>query len=107
MEDILKRLLNAELKAQEIVNQVKKERDLLINEARNEVLRAEERFNARIPEIYTSFSDKAQERADQVIHELRRRRDERCHKLESEADKRQDKAVKAVLEKLLNVNESQ
>ena len=104
MKDILKRLLEAELTAQKRVNQAKKQRDSIIKEAQDEVSRAEERFNARIPEIYSSFENKAQERAAQTINEIQRRCDERCLELESEAKKHHSTAVNAVLNKLLDMD---
>ena len=77
MENVLQRLLNAELKARVIVENAKKERDRLVNEAREEVKRAEQRFELRVPEIHTSFTDKAEERARTQINELDRRYHER------------------------------
>lgn len=102
MKDILKRLLDAELKAQSFVNEAKQQRDIITREAQQEVERAEERFNARIPEIYLSFENKAQERATQSINELQRRCDERCSELQQEAEMRHDTAVQSVLHKILN-----
>jgi len=104
MKDILKRLLDAELKAQEFVNQAKQQRDLIIKEAQEEVQRAEERFNARIPEIYSSFENKAQERAAQTINELQRRCDERCLELAKEAEQHHQIALEAVLNKLFKIS---
>lgn len=102
MKDILKRLLEAELAAQKRVNEAKEQRDIIIKEAQDEVKRAEERFNARIPEIYSSFENKARERAEQTINQLQRRCDERCLELETEARKHHSAAVDSVLNLLLN-----
>lgn len=104
MKDILKRLLDAEIKAQNLVNEAKQQRDTIISEAQEEVQRAEERFNARIPEIYSSFENKAQERAGQAINELKRRCDERCRELESEAEQNRNLALEAVLKQLFKTN---
>lgn len=104
MKDILKRLLDAELKAQSLVNEAKQQRDIITKEAQQEVQRAEERFNARIPELYSSFENKAQERAMQTISELQRRCDERCSALTSEAEEHHDNAVSSVLNKILKVD---
>ncbi|MCW8932665.1 MAG: ATPase [Gammaproteobacteria bacterium] len=104
MKDILKRLLDAELKAQSFVREAKQQRDIITKEAQQEVERAEERFNARIPEIYSSFENKARERAMQTINELQRRCDERCNELNNEAEIRHNLAVKSVLNKLLNID---
>ncbi len=67
MEDILKQLLDAELKSQLIVENAGQERDRQVAEAREEVKRAEQRFNLRIPGIHASYIDKAEERAQTQI----------------------------------------
>lgn len=102
MENVLKRLLDAELQAQNIVEQAKKERDKLVHEARDEVKRAEQRFQARIPEIHASFVDKAEEKAQTHIHELQRRYQERLKILQSIAKERQQDAVDDVLKIILD-----
>lgn len=102
MDNILKRLLKAELIAQDIVKNAQKERDRLVDEARNEVNRAEQRFQARIPEIQSSFTDKAEERAQTHINELQRRYIERRDLLIKTADQHQQQAVKLVLNLILD-----
>ena len=102
MENVLQRLLDAELKAQEIVENAKKERDLLVNEAREEVKRAEQRFELRIPEIYSSFTDKAEQRAYSQINELERRYQERRQLLLEISAQHQQQAAEAVLDLLLH-----
>jgi vacuolar-type H+-ATPase subunit H len=104
MINVLQRLLDAELKAQAIVENAKKERDRLINEARDEVKRAEQRFEARIPELHASFTDKAKERAQTQINELERRYHERRDRLIEISEKYQQKAVDDVLNLILNVD---
>ena len=104
MINVLQRLLDAELKAQAIVENAKKERDRLINEARDEVKRAEQRFEARIPELHASFTDKAKERAQTQINELERRYQERRDRLIEISEKYQQKAVDDVLSLILNVD---
>ena len=77
MEDILKRLLDAELRAQGQVDQANTERERMIRQALADARAAEERFDARIPELQASFMEKAEERAHQTIGELQRRYEER------------------------------
>ena len=93
MDDTLKRLLDAEMKAQACVDKAMHEHDRIVNEAQEEVLHAEQRFNARIPEIQASFKDKANERAEQTIAELKRRYDERRVQLETLAEERHKDAM--------------
>jgi len=106
MKNVLKQLLDAELKAQDIVNNAKKERDKLIGEAREEVKRAEQRFQMRIPDIHSSFTDKAQERAQTHINELERRYHERQGLLIKTAEQHQNKAVELVVGLLLDAGDN-
>ncbi len=102
MKNVLQRLLNAELKAQEIVDSAKKERDRLVYEARDEVKRAEQRFDVRVPEIHSSFTDKAKERAQTQINELERRYQERQERLLEISEQYQQQAINDVLDLILN-----
>ncbi|MCU7837101.1 MAG: ATPase [gamma proteobacterium symbiont of Taylorina sp.] len=106
MENVLQRLLDAELKAQAIVENAKNERDQLVSEAREEVKRAEQRFELRIPEIYSAFTDKAEERAKTQINELERRYQERRQLLTELSKQHQKQAVADVLDLLLNVEKN-
>jgi V/A-type H+/Na+-transporting ATPase subunit G/H len=102
MENVLQRLLDAELKAQSLVEDAKKQRDRLVDEAREEVKRAEQRFESRIPDIHASFIDKAEERAQTYIKELDRRYQERKELLIEVSERNQQQAVDKVLELLLD-----
>ena len=102
MENVLQRLLDAELKAQAVVKNAKQERELLVSEAKDEVERAEQRFEARIPEIYASFIDKAEERAQAQINELERRYQERRQLLLETSTQHQQQAIDDVLHLLLH-----
>ncbi len=102
MKNVLQRLLDAELKAQEIVDSAKQERDRLVNEARDEVKRAEQRFEVRVPEIHSSFTNKAKERAQTQINELERRYQERREHLIEISELYQQQAISDVLDLILN-----
>jgi V/A-type H+-transporting ATPase subunit G/H len=104
MDDALKRLLDAEVKAQGQVDEALKERDRLVAQAREEARNAEQRFNKRIPGIHDSFRGKAEERARQSIAEMQRRYDERRTHMKEAAEKAADGAVAAALERFLDVS---
>ncbi|MEN8176681.1 MAG: ATPase [Pseudomonadota bacterium] len=104
MEDSLKKLLDAERRADALVNKAIGERDRLIDEALREVKTAEERFDARIPEIRDNFRQRAEERAAQVIAEVRRRYTERQEALEEDVARRRDKAIQAALAVMLDID---
>jgi len=102
MEESLKYLLDAERRAQALVDKALVERDKLLEEALTDIRSAEERFKARIPGIQESFIDKARERADQTNAEVLRRYVERLEKLEKEIDERKERAVREALNLLLD-----
>lgn len=102
MDDSLKRLLDAEQRAEALVAKASEDRDRLIAQALEEVKTADARFRARVPELRDSFRKKAEERAEQAIAEIRRRHNERRAVLEKETAKRQDQAVARALEVLLS-----
>lgn len=98
MEDTLKRLLEAESRAQALVDDAFRQRDSMTEQAQRDARAAEQRFEARIDEIHSSFADKARQRAEQSIEELERRSEERSEELERHARERRDQAVRAALD---------
>ncbi len=107
MEDVLKRLLDAEARAEAIVAEANAKREQIIRQATDEAHAAEARFEERIPEIQVSFSGKAEERAQQGIAELRRRYEERQKNLRGLAETQTQAAIDAALDVILDVAKSQ
>ena len=107
MDDTLKRLLDAELQAQAIVDDALAERDRIIEQAREEARRAEDHFTARIPEIHASFADKAEERARQAIAEMERRYEEDRQALQARAQEGEAAAIEAALTLILGNGKSE
>lgn len=97
MEDTLKRLLDAERRAQVLVDQAIEDRDRMIEQARDEVRLAEEGLDLRIPELRSSLALKAEERARQTVAELQRRFQERKQQLEVMAQASREDAVEAAM----------
>ncbi|HIP53364.1 MAG TPA: ATPase [Chromatiales bacterium] len=102
MADTLTRLIEAELKAEAIVEAANREREQLVHQAVSEARLAEQRFEARIGEIRESFMQKAIERAEQTVAEMQRRFDERKSRLEEAAAQHDKEALDAVIALLLN-----
>jgi len=102
MDDILKRLLDAEQQASETVEGAKAEREQIIRMALDEAHHSEQQFIARIPELHESFLTKAQDRAHHTVAELQRRSDERSRELRQMAEAHEQEAVEAALAILLN-----
>lgn len=95
MDDQLKRLLEAEKRAEQIARQAEEEQERLIQAALREARTEEERFQARVPEIHSSFLEKAEARADQTVKELKKRADERHTQLREMAEARETEALEA------------
>ena len=88
MDDTLKRLLEAEMRAEGLAQQA-------------EAKAQEERFRARIPDLHKGYIQKSEERAEQTIAELKRRYDERHIQLRNMAEEREEDALVAAFDLLL------
>jgi len=102
MEDTLQRLLQAELQAEALVTKALEERERITREALEEARLAEERLNARLPEIRESFMDKAGQRVEQSRAEMELRYRERSHRLRNLAGEAREEAIEAALNILLD-----
>ncbi len=95
MDKTLQRLLDAEMRAEQIHQQAQEARQQVIDDATREAKAQESRFEARIPELHSGFLDKALERAEQTIAESRRRFDEQHVQVREYAASREDEALEA------------
>jgi len=102
MDDTLKRLLDAEMRAENIAQQAEADQESVIQSALMDARAKEDRFRARIPDLHRSFIHKATERAEQTIAELKRRYDERHVQLRDMAEQREDEALEAAFEILIS-----
>ncbi len=102
MDDTLKRLIEAESRAEQMVQEAKLKREEVTRKALDEARHAEQRFADRVPELHASFLEKAEARAEQTIHELQRRYDERNKALRAMAETREQEAIEAALQRLLD-----
>ncbi len=95
MEQTLKRLLDAEMRAEETARKAEEEADRLTQEALLEARAREDRFNAQLSELYGGFKEKAEARAAQTVAELRKRYAERHAQMRRQAGEREDEALEA------------
>ena len=102
MEKTLQRLLDAEMNAEQIHQRAVTAKERVIQEALQEARTEEERFEARLPELHNSFIDKANQRAEQTIAELKRRYDERHAQLRTYAESREETALDAAFAVLID-----
>lgn len=105
MDTTLQRLLNAEQQAEEIARLADEERERIIQGALDEARAEEARFESRIPELHAYFMEKANAQARQTINEMKRRYDERHTLLRNQAAQREDAALEAAFNLLMNVEE--
>ncbi len=97
MEEDLKLLLDAEARAETLVDGATRECERLIEQAHAEVRAAEQRTEAHIPEMRSSFLGKAEERAKLAVAEMERRYQKRGELLHSLAQEHREEAVGAAL----------
>lgn len=102
MEDMLKRLLEAEQQAEALVKEADAERERTVHQAEAEARELEENFTQRIPEIRAVFLQKAEEQAAQTLKDLRRHYDELAAQLDAQAEQREPEAVQAAVDLLLD-----
>jgi vacuolar-type H+-ATPase subunit H len=97
VDESLKRLLDAETRAEDIIARADAERQRTIEQARHEAREAEQQHAERIAEIHASFLAQAEQRAQQTIAELKRRHAERSTALQNAAEQRKQQAVEAAV----------
>ncbi len=102
MDETLQRLLDSELRAEHIAKAADQERERIIQRALQEARNEERRFEARIPEIQSSFTQKAEARAELTISELKHRYDERHVRLRDLAEEREQEALEAAFAILID-----
>jgi hypothetical protein len=102
MDDTLKRLLEAETRAEKIAQDAEQEQERIIQAAMQEARSEDERFTARVPDLHRSFIHKAEDRAEQTIAELKRRYDERHVQLRNMAEQREQEALDAAFALLID-----
>ncbi|MCB1867897.1 MAG: ATPase [Gammaproteobacteria bacterium] len=102
MDEALKRLLEAEVRAETIARQADEAREHLIQSALMEARAEENRFELRIPELYAAFLEKAEARANQTNSEMKRRYDERHTRLRNMAEAREEEALDAAFSLLID-----
>ncbi len=103
MEDTLKRLLEAEAKAEKMVDEAKAERQRKVEQALQNARAEEQRFESRIPEIHADFLKKAENRANQTVGELQRRYEERTRQLRMLAEEHENEAINSAVGLILNL----
>ncbi len=102
MNDQLQRLLEAEARAQAVIDDATLARKRMIDEALASARDAEVRFEAGKAELRAPYHREAQARAEQAIAELTRKHEERQRTLRDLASRHEAEAVESTLALLLD-----
>ncbi len=97
MENIIKKLLDAEVRAEKLVDEAKSERQQMVEQTLTDLQHEEKQFEDRLPELHADFLEKAHSRAEQTIGELQRRYQERTQQLSSMAQSHEAEALEAAM----------
>lgn len=102
MDDPLQRLLEAETRAQAVIDNASHERQRMIDDALAAARDAEARFEAGRAELRAPFLKEAHGRVEQGVAELARKYGERQRTLRELASRHESEAVDAALALLLD-----
>ena len=102
MEDVIGRLLEAELKAEAVVGEASKHRDALINEAREKARTLEHQFESNRDQLRAPYLKEAEARATEAVAELNRKYLERQRNLRELAARHEQEATAAALALILD-----
>ena len=102
MDDPLQRLLDAEARAQAVIDGASRERQRMIDEVLAAVRDAEVRFESGRAALRAPYLEEAQGRANQGVAELTRKYGERQRMLRELAARHESEAVDAALALLLD-----
>jgi len=105
MDESIYDLLKVEQEAEQIVLNGEKEREAIRQKALDDANATIKQFNDRLPEMHQSFLDKAQERADQSIAELKLRYNERNQELRALAEEHEQEALNEAIKHLLKTEQ--
>ena len=102
MDDSLKRLLDAEARAREIIEAASRERQAMLDAALAGANEAQARFEQGRADLRAPFLKEAHNRAKQSVAELSRKYEERQKGLREMASRHEQEAVRAALELALD-----
>ena len=97
MDDLLKRMLEAEQRAQRLVDDALEEQKKMLARAREEAQKAEEHFESRMQELRLDLENKAEAEAARTIAQMERRSKENLEQLNAAADQFREEACEAAM----------
>jgi vacuolar-type H+-ATPase subunit H len=102
MEDVISRLLDAEVKAEAIVGEANRQKEVLITEARDKAQLMEQQFETNRDQLRAPFLKEAEGRAREAVAELNRKYLERQRNLRESAAQHELEAVAAAADLVLD-----
>lgn len=93
VDETLKRLLDAEAKAEQIVTRADEERQAIIEQAKHDARLAEQLHTERMADLHASFLAQAEQRAQRTITALQQRHDEQAQALRVSAQRHEQQAL--------------
>lgn len=97
MDDVLKRMLDAEQRAQRLVDDALEQQKKMLERAREEAHEAEQRFETRMNELRLDLHNKAEAEAERTIAQMERRSKENLAQLHASAEKFREDACEAAI----------
>jgi vacuolar-type H+-ATPase subunit H len=102
MEDVLKRLLETETRAEAIIEAAEAERQRIVEAAMREAREAEARFQDESTQRRQPLLQEAEDRAGQLVADRTRKFEARQRALREQAERNEEEAVRAALNLLLD-----
>lgn len=96
-DEALQRLLNAEMKAEQIIARADEERQAIIEQAKRDARTAEQQHAEHIAEIRAAYLAQAEQRAQQSIATMQRRHEEQALLLRASAKRHEQQALDEAL----------
>lgn len=103
MDDTLQRLLDAEMKAENLAREAEEDHQRTIAAAVDEARELDASFSERIPDLQKTWIARSEERAAKTIAEVERRYGERHETLREMAELREEEALDAAFQVLIDV----
>ncbi|MDJ0700108.1 MAG: hypothetical protein QNJ07_09645 [Woeseiaceae bacterium] len=102
MDDVLKRVLEAEQRAQRLVDDALEQQKKMLERAREEAQENEQRFESRMHELRLDLENKSEAEAARTIAQMERRAEENRANLRASAAKFRDDALDAAISIILD-----
>ena len=97
MDDTLKRLLDAEVRAEALVDEAKAQAEQMARQALEDARGREQEFHDRTPEIRNAMLEKARERASKELDALQNRQEAHAAEIRAAAEAHRRDAIDAAV----------